>query len=345
MGIQDRDAVIIDCIRTPMGRSKDGVFRNVRAEDMSAHLVNALFARNPKLDPKEVDDVIWGCVIQTLEQGINIARNMALLTTLPHTVPAQTVNRLCGSSMQAIHSAAQGIMSGQGDCYVIGGVEHMGHVPMTHGADINPRLSKHVAKASVMMGLTAELLGKMHNIGRRQQDEFALRSQQRAQSATVEGKFKNEIVPLAGHDQDGAPVSCDYDEVIRADTSLDALSSLPPVFDPRNGTVTAGSSSALSDGAAAMIVMSGARAKALSIEPLAKVRAMTIAGVDPSIMGYGPVPATQLALQRAGLKMEDIDCVELNEAFAAQSLAVLKDLGLLEVLDDKVNLNGGEQQF
>lgn len=341
MAYQPRDAVIVDCVRTPMGRSKNGIFRHVRAEDMSAHLVNALFVRNPALDPAEVDDVIWGCVNQTLEQGINIARNMSLLTVLPHHVPAQTVNRLCGSSMQALHSAAQGVMSGQGDFYIVGGVEHMGHVPMTHGADINPRLSKHVAKASTMMGLTAELLGRMHDFDRDQQDRFALRSQQRAHRASQAGKFGNEIVPLSGHDQDGAPLSCDFDEVIRADTSLEALAALPAVFDPRNGTVTAGSSSALSDGAAAMVVMSGERARDLGVQPVARLRAMASAGVDPSIMGYGPVPATQKALQRAGLTVADLDFIELNEAFAAQALPVLKDLGLLEVLDDKVNLNGG----
>lgn len=341
MRFDPRDAVIVDCVRTPMGRSKNGIFRNVRAEDMSAHLVNALFERNVEMDPGEVDDVIWGCVNQTLEQGINIARNMALLTRLPHAIPAQTVNRLCGSSMQALHNAVQGIMSGQGDCYIVGGVEHMGHVPMTHGADINPRLSKYVAKAATMMGLTAELLARMHNIDRAQQDAFALRSQQRAHSATEAGKFNNEIVPLAGHDQDGLPVSCDYDEVIRADTSREGLAALKPVFDPQNGTVTAGSSSALSDGASAMVIVSGEHARSLGLDPIARVRAMAIAGVDPSIMGYGPVPATQKALRRAGLTIEAIDFVELNEAFAAQSLPVLKDLGLLDVMDEKVNLNGG----
>ncbi len=341
MNIKPRDAVIVDCVRTPMGRSKDGVFRNVRAEDMSAHMVNALFERNPQLDPVTVDDVIWGCVIQTLEQGINIARNMALLTVLPHSVPAQTVNRLCGSSMQAIHTAAQGVMSGQGDFYVVGGVEHMGHVPMTHGADINPKLSKYVAKAATMMGLTAELLGRIHKIDRAQQDAFALRSQQRAHHATITGAFADEIVPLAGHDQDGRPVSCRVDEVIRAETTLEALAELRPVFDPVNGTVTAGSSSALSDGASAMIVMSGQRASEVGIAPIARIRGMAVAGVDPSIMGYGPVPATSMALRRAGVSMEDIDFVELNEAFAAQALPVLKDLALLEVMDTKVNLNGG----
>jgi len=341
MALNGREAVVIDSVRTPMGRSRDGMFRNVRAEDLSAHLVNSLFRRNPAVDPAEVDDVIWGCVNQTLEQGVNIARNMALLTDIPHTVPAQTVNRLCGSSMQAIHSAAQAIQSDNGDLFVVGGVEHMGHVPMDHGIDINPALSKHVAKAAGMMGLTAELLARMHGITREQQDQFGARSQQRAHAAAIEGRFDSQIVPTQGHDASGMKVVCSADEVIRPDSTLEALAGLKPVFDPVNGTVTAGTSSAISDGASALIVMSSERATSLGLEPVAKIRSMAIAGVDPSIMGYGPVPASRKALDRAGLKMEDIDIVELNEAFAAQSLPVLKDLGLLEDMDEKVNLNGG----
>lgn len=341
MGVNGRDAVVIDCVRTPMGRSKNGVFRNTRAEDLSAHLVNELFQRNPQVDAAEVDDVVWGCVNQTLEQGVNIARNMALLTDIPHAVPAQTVNRLCGSSMQAIHSAAQSIISGNGDVFIVGGVEHMGHIPIDHGIDINPRLSKHIAKAAGIMGLTAELLGRMHGITRAQQDEFGARSHQRAHVATESGRFKQQIVPTAGHDENGCKTTCDIDEVIRPETTVEILAGLKPVFDPVNGTVTAGTSSALSDGAAAMIMLSAERAKSLGAKPVAKIRSMAIAGVDPSIMGYGPVPASQKALERAGLTMDDIDFVELNEAFAAQALPVLKDLNLMDVIDDKVNLNGG----
>ena len=341
MTLNGRDAVVIDCVRTPMGRSKNGVFRNIRAEDLSAHLVNALFERNPEVDPAEIDDVVWGCVNQTLEQGVNIARNMALLTGIPHSVPAQTVNRLCGSSMQAIHSAAQSVMSGCGDVFVVGGVEHMGHLPIDHGVDINPRLSKHIAKASGVMGLTAELLARMHGITREQQDEFGARSHQRAHAAATEGRFKNQLVPTEGHDPNGTRILCDVDEVVRPETTVEILAGLKPVFDPVNGTVTAGTSSALSDGASAMLITSSERAKSMGASPMARVRAMAVAGVDPSIMGYGPVPATSKALQRAGLKIEDIDYVELNEAFAAQSLPVLKDLSLLEKLDEKVNLNGG----
>lgn len=338
---EDRTAVVVDCVRTPMGRSRNGVFRNVRAENLSAHLVEALFDRNPDVDPAEVDDVMWGCVNQTLEQGANVARNMALLTRLPAAVPAQTINRLCGSSMQALHGAAQAIMSGAGDVYLVGGVEHMGHLPMDHGIDINPALGRHAARAAASMGMTAELLARLHKVSRRQQDEFGARSQQRAHAATVEGRFRNEIVPVTGHDESGGLKRCGSDEVIRPDTTVEVLSELEPAFDPVNGTVTAGTSSAISDGASAMLVMSAERAGVLGLRVRAGVRAMAVAGVDPSIMGYGPVPAARRALERAGLSVGDIDCVELNEAFAAQSLPVLRDLGLLDDLDDKVNLNGG----
>ncbi|MCG7584251.1 acetyl-CoA C-acyltransferase FadA [Photobacterium sp. OFAV2-7] len=335
------NVVIVDCIRTPMGRSKGGAFRNVRAEDLSAHLMQGLLARNPQVDPASIEDIYWGCVQQTLEQGFNVARNAALLAGIPHTVGATTVNRLCGSSMQALHDAARTIMVGDADTCLIGGVEHMGHVPMNHGVDFHPGLSKSVAKAAGMMGLTAEMLGRMHGISREMQDEFAARSHQRAQAATVEGRFKNEILATEGHDETGALKLFDYDEVIRPETTVETLAGLRPVFDPANGTVTAGTSSALSDGASAMLVMSEEKAKALGLTIRARVKSMAIAGCDPSIMGYGPVPATQKALKRAGLTMGDIGMVELNEAFAAQSLPCAKDLGLLDKVDEKVNLNGG----
>ncbi|ADN74225.1 3-ketoacyl-CoA thiolase [Ferrimonas balearica DSM 9799] len=334
-------AVIVDCIRTPMGRSKGGVFRNVRAETLSAHLMSQLLIRNPALDPNELEDVIWGCVQQTLEQGFNVARNASLLAGLPKSVGAVTVNRLCGSSMQALHDATRAIAVGDGDAFIIGGVEHMGHVPMNHGVDFHPGLAKSVAKAAGMMGLTAEMLGKMHGITRAQQDAFGARSHQRAHAATLEGRFDNEIVAIEGHDADGSLIQVRHDEVIRPETTVESLGALRPVFDPVNGTVTAGTSSALSDGAAAMLVMSEAKAKALGLPIRARIKSMAIAGCDPSIMGYGPVPATQKALKRAGLTIQDIDLVELNEAFAAQSLPCVKDLGLMDQVDDKVNLNGG----
>lgn len=341
MSLNPRDAVIVDAVRTPMGKSKNGQFRYVRAERLSASLIEALMARNPNWNPKETEDVIWGCVNQTKEQGMNIARNIAMLAELPREVAAQTINRLCGSSMQALHTAAMGIATGNGDVFVIGGVEHMGHVAMDHGIDLNPEGSKHYAKASNLMGLTAEMLSRMHGINRQQQDEFALRSHLNAWEATLEGRWKNEIVAIEGHDANGFKILCEIDEVIRQDASLEALQTLKPVFDPKGGTVTAGSSSALSDGAAAMLVMSAEHAQAEGLTIRAKIRAMAVAGCDAAIMGYGPVPATKKALKRAGLTMDDIDCVELNEAFAAQSLPVAKDLKLLDKIDDKVNLNGG----
>ncbi|WED26717.1 acetyl-CoA C-acyltransferase FadA [Vibrio sp. DW001] len=335
------NVVIVDCLRTPMGRSKGGAFRNVRAEDLSAHLMKGILARNPKVDPNQIEDIYWGCVQQTLEQGFNIARNAALLAGLPKQIGAVTVNRLCGSSMQALHDASRAIMVGDAEICLIGGVEHMGHVPMSHGVDFHPGLSKNVAKAAGMMGLTAEMLSKLHGVSRQQQDEFAARSHARAQAATVEGRFKNEILPTEGHAADGSLIQLDFDEVIRPETTVEGLSKLRPVFDPVNGTVTAGTSSALSDGASAMLVMSEDKAKELGIPIRARIRSMAVSGCDPSIMGYGPVPATQKALMRAGLSVQDLGVIELNEAFAAQSLPCVKDLGLADVVDDKINLNGG----
>lgn len=335
------NVVIVDCIRTPMGRSKGGVFRNVRAEDLSAHLMKSLLTRNPAVESSAIEDIYWGCVQQTLEQGFNIARNAALLAGVPHSVGATTVNRLCGSSMQALHDAARAIMVGDGDTFMIGGVEHMGHVPMNHGVDFHPGLSKSVAKAAGMMGLTAEMLGRMHGISRQMQDEFAARSHARAHAATVEGRFRQEIAPIEGHDANGLLTLVEDDEVIRPETTVESLANLRPAFDPVTGTVTAGTSSALSDGASAMLVMSEEKAKSLGLPIRTRIRAMSVAGCDPSIMGYGPVPATQKALKRAGLSIDDIDLVELNEAFAAQSLPCVKDLGLMDKVDEKVNLNGG----
>lgn len=336
-----KNAVIVDAIRTPMAKSKAGAYRNVRAEELSAHLMRQILARNPALNAGEIEDIIWGCVQQTLEQCYNIGRNAALLTDIPKTVSAQTVNRLCGSSMTAIHMATQGIWSGQGDFYLTGGVEHMGHVPMTYGVDFNPALAKTTSKGAGSMGLTAELLARMYGVTRTQQDEFATRSHQKAHEATVKGRFKNEIVATPSHDEMGVPGMMSTDEVIRPETTVETLSKLPSVFDPKNGTVTAGNSSALSDGASCVIIMSEERAKALGLKPLARILSMASTGCEPSLMGYGPVASSKKALERAGLKMDQMDIIELNEAFAAQSIPVLKDLGLLDVMDKKVNLNGG----
>lgn len=335
------EVVVIDCVRTPMGRSKGGVFRNVRAETMSAHLMTKLLERNPNLDPSEIEDIIWGCVQQTKEQGFNVARNAQLLTKIPRSTGASTVNRLCGSSMQALHDAASGIMTGRGDVYMIGGVEHMGHVPMTYNIDFHPGLAKYTAKASGSMGMTAELLGRQNAISREMQDEFGARSHQNAYKAQQNGGWDNEIVAIEGHDQDGLLTLVDQDEVIRPETTVQALSSLRPVFDPVNGSVTAGTSSAISDGAAAMLLMSAEKAKALGLTPRARIKSMAVAGCDAAIMGFGPVPATQKALKRAGMTMDDIEVAEFNEAFAAQALSCIKQLGWLDVYDEKVNLKGG----
>ncbi len=341
MSLNPRDAVIVDYARTSMGRSKNGQFRNKRADSLSAELVAGLLARNPKLDPSEINDIIWGCVLQRMEQGFNIARQIGILAGIPHSVPAQTVNRLCGSSMSALQTAVANIISGLGDVYLVGGVEHLGHLPMYDSVDMNPQLSLSTAKAAGNMGITAEYLGQIHGIGREQQDAFAARSHQRAEQAWGNGHFDNEVIAVSAHDESGAAIMAKKDETIRPETTTESLAELRPVFDPKYGTVTAGSSSQLSDGASSILIMSAEKAQALGITPIAKIRAMAIAGVDPSIMGYGPVPATKAALERVGLTMGDIEAVELNEAFAAQALPVLKDLGLLDSMDDKVNLYGG----
>ena len=335
------EAVFVDAVRTPMGRSKGGMFRNVRAENLSAALINELLSRYPELNPEDVEDVIWGCVNQTKEQGFNIARFVSLMTPLPHSCSAQTVNRLCGSSMTAVHTAAMSIMCGQGNVFFCGGVEHMGHVPMDHGIDPNPKTSKFSAKASGMMGLTAEMLSIQYKLTREDQDLFALRSHTNASQATKSKRFAKEIVEIEGHDEEGKLMLCKEDEVIRHDATMEGLAALHPVFNPVSGTVTAGNSSAISDGASAVLMMSAKKAKDLGLKPIAKVKAMATAGVDPSIMGYGPVPAVNKALKRGKLNIDDINLFELNEAFAAQSLPVMRDLKIDEVMDEKVNLNGG----
>lgn len=336
-----KNVVIVDAARTPMGRSKGGMFRHRRADNLAADLVEQVLARNPNVDPNEIEDVLFGCVQQTLEQAYNIARTICLQTSLPLSVSAQTINRNCGSSMSALHIASASIMANQGDIFLCGGVEHMGHVPMDHGVDPNPQGSLYYAKASNLMGLTAEMVSRMYKISREEQDHFALRSHKNASKARETGLFKDEIIPMEGHDANGGLNRFDYDEVIRDDTTFEALSKLAPVFDPRHGTVTAGNSSAISDGASCLLVMSEERAKQLRCNILARVRSMATAGIEPSIMGLGPVPAVKKALQRASLKISDIDLFELNEAFAAQSLGVLKALDISDYAEKKVNIHGG----
>lgn len=267
MSLNPRDAVIVDYARTAMGRSKNGVYRHVRADDMSAELLKKFLQRNDKLDPAEIDDLIWGCVMQRDEQGFNVARFILLRAGLPHTIPAQTVNRLCGSSMSALHTAAASIRTGLGDVYVVGGVEHMGHLNMMEHVSPNPMLGRYIAKAAGSMGMTAEYLAMMHGIQRREMDEFGARSHQRAAAATREGKFNREIIAIEGHDDDGVPYLVETDQTIRPDTTVEKLAKLKPAFDPKHGQVTAGTSSQITDGASIMLVMSAERARPWAWNP------------------------------------------------------------------------------
>jgi acetyl-CoA acyltransferase len=334
-----RHAVVIDSVRTPIGRAhaEKGIFRDVRADDLSADLLRALLDR-VGLPPSTIEDIHWGCVKQQGEQGFNIGRMAALIAGMPIEVGAATVNRLCGSSLQAINQAAQSIAAHCEDVQIAGGVEHMDHIPMESGFDASPRLFYQHSPATMNMGLTAENLAMRYRISRREQDEFALRSHQRAAQATDSGAFAREIIPTWGRDEEGRRKTIIEDQCIRRDTSLEALSALKPAFMPEGGTVTAGNSSPLNVGAAALLIMSEERAGQLGLKPKVKIRAMAVAGVDPSVMGIGPVPATHKVLERAGLKLDDIDLIEINEAFAAQTLTVIK---LLKANPEKVNVRGG----
>ena len=334
-----RQAVVIEAVRTPVARAhaEKGFYRDVRADDLSADMMRAVLDRVP-FPANQVEDIHWGCVKQEKEQGFNVARMAALIAGFPVEVPATTVNRLCGSSLQAINQAAQSIMAGVDDVQIAGGVEHMQHIPMEAGFDPSQRFQYLHSIATLSMGLTAENLARKYKIGRREQDEFALRSHQKAAQATDSGAFKNEIVPTWGRDEEGRRVLVTQDQCIRRETSLESLGALKPAFAPEIGSVTAGNSSPLNAGAAALLLMSADRAKELGLKPKVKIRAMAVAGVDPSVMGLGPVPAVHKVLERAGLKLGDIDLIEINEAFAAQSLAVLK---LLKADPEKVNVRGG----
>lgn len=332
-------AVVVDAVRTPVGRAhpERGVFRDRRSDDLAVAVVRALVERSG-IDGDLVEDVVLGNTQQTLEQGMNIARIVALMAGLPATTGGATVNRLCGSSLQALNQAAHAIMAGMADVQIVGGLEHMHHLPMDHGVDINPRLFAHTSKGALMMGVTAEFLAQTQDISREDQDRFALRSHQRAAAAQESGDFAREIIPVMGKDEAGLERLVDRDQTVRPDTSMEALAALAPVFVPKTGTVTAGNSSPLNDGAAALLVMSEDRAAALGLEPLARIKASAVVGVDPCVMGTGPVPAVKKVLERAGMSLDQIDLIELNEAFAAQALACIRLLGLD---DDKVNVRGG----
>ena len=332
-------AVVIDAVRTPIGRAdaRAGCFRDVRSDELSAALIADLVERTA-VEPGLIEDVRWGCVQQQGEQGYDIARIAVLMAGLPIETGGVTVNRNCASSLQAINDAAMSIMAGCEDVQIAGGVEHMHHIPMTKDYDPAPGLFRKYSEAIMHMGLTAEYLSNKYAIGRVQQDEFALRSHQLADEATRSGQFTGEVIPTWGRDHDGRKTRITRDQCIREDCSLEGLEALPPAFNPAGGSVTAGNSSPINVGAAAVMMMSEATATDLGLEPIARVRAMAVAGVDPTEMGIGPVPAVHKALQRAKLTLDDIDCIEINEAFAVQVLSVMK---LLDIDASRVNTRGG----
>jgi acetyl-CoA acyltransferase len=334
-----RHAVIIDAVRTPVGRasSDKGYFRDVRAEDLSAHVMRAIVERTG-IEKSLIEDVRWGCVQQQGEQGFDIARIASLAADLPIEAGGVTINRNCASSLQAINDSAMSIAAGCEDVQIAGGVEHMDHVPMSKDYNPYPGVLKKHSEAIMNMGITAEYLAAKYRVSREKQDEFAYRSHHLAAQATEKGAFKSEVVPTWGRDDAGRKVLLTTDQCIRPDTSVEALSKLPPAFNPAGGSVTAGNSSPINVGACALLVMSEEKAVELGMKPMARIKAMAVAGVNPEEMGIGPVPAIHKALKRAGLSLADIDCFELNEAFAVQVLAVMKLLGMKE---DKVNLRGG----
>ncbi len=332
-------AVVVDCLRTPIGRAhKDkGVYRDVRSDDLAATVVRSLVERTG-INPAAIEDVVLGNTQQQGEQGFCVARNVALLAGLPIETGGAAVNRLCGSSLQALNQATHAIMAGFEDVQIVGGLEHMHHIPMDQDVDINPKLFQRTSKGALHMGITAEFLAQSYGISRDEQDAFAMRSHQRAAAAWASGGFKKEVVPVYGRDEQGNRILVEQDQTVRADCTMESLGKLQPAFMPVVGTVTAGNSSPLNDGAAVLLVMSEDSAKELGLTPLVRIVATAVVGVDPAVMGTGPVPATKKVLKRAGLTLADIDLIELNEAFAAQSLACMQMLGLDP---DKVNVRGG----
>jgi 3-oxoadipyl-CoA thiolase len=348
-----REAWIVDAVRTPIGRY-GGALAGVRPDDLAAAVIRAIVERTG-LDPAEIEDVILGCANQAGEDNRDVARMALLLAGLPVEVGGLTVNRLCGSGLQAINSAAHAIAVGDGDVFIAGGVESMTRAPYVMAkADaawdrgprelqdttlgwrfVNPKLAELYYPYS--MGETAENVAERWEVGRDLQDAFALRSQQRAVAAIENGHFSDQIVPISVPQRKGDPIVVDRDEHPRADTSTEALARLRPAFRD-GGTVTAGNSSGINDGASAVLVVEAARARQLGLRPMARIVATAVAGVDPAVMGIGPIPATRKALKRAGLSVDDLDLVELNEAFASQSIVCINELGLDP---EKVNVDGG----
>ena len=322
-------AVIAGYARSPFTPAKKGALAKSRPDDVAAAVVDRLLS-DTGIDPSLVDDLVVGCAFPEAEQGYNLARIITFLSELPETVPGVTINRFCGSSMQAIHDAAARVNAGHGDAFIAGGVESMTRIPMT---GFNPMPNPNLpSETMTSMGVTAENLSKLHKIGREEQEQFAIESHARASAAREAGSFAEEIVPI-----ETPSGTVDQDGCIRPGTDSEALARLRPAFDAK-GTVTAGTSSPLTDGAAFVFVCSEEFAAEHGLEPMARIKSAAVSGCAPEIMGIGPVEASKKALDRAGLSLEDIDIVELNEAFAAQSLAVIGELGLDH---DKVNLEGG----
>ena len=342
-----REAVIVSAVRTPVGKAPRGTLKDTRPDEMAAAVIADAVRRVPGLDSREVDDVVLGCALPEAEQGLNVARIAALRAGLPHTVSGQTINRFCSSGLQAIAIAAEHIMSGFADVIVAGGTESMSLMPGQAGHQFrpNPDLVAHWPEVYISMGLTAENVARAYGVSRQDQDAFAYRSHRRAAEAISSGKFADEITPLTvkrwESDGDGRPkateVTFSTDEGVRYDTSPEALAKLKPVF-ARDGVVTAGNSSQTSDGAAAVVVMSAEKATRLNLHPLGVFRSFATAGVPPEIMGIGPVDAVPKAVRLAGLSLSEINLIELNEAFAAQTLAVMRQLDLDP---ETVNVNGG----
>ena len=342
-----RDAVIVAASRTAVGKAKKGVTQNERSDEMMATVIRELLRQTDgKLDPAQIDDVLIGCAMPEGSQGLNFARPITLRAGLPVDVPAQTVNRFCASGLQTVASAAERIMANSADVILAGGAETMSLVPMSgFRLSPNPYLIENNPDVYMGMGLTAEHVAEEWHVTREQQDTFAARSHQRTAAATDAGKFREEIIPVqieeCGLDANGRPyermITFDTDEHLRRETTVAGLSKLPAVF-KTNGSVTAGNSSPLSDGAAGVLVMDSDTAASLGLTPLARFVGFAVAGVPPHLMGIGPIKAIPKVLARAGLTLADIDLIELNEAFAAQALAVINTLGMD---DEKVNVNGG----
>jgi acetyl-CoA acyltransferase len=341
-----REAVIVSAVRTAVGKAPKGTLRNTRPDEMGAAVIKEAIARAPGLDQKEIEDVVMGCAMPEAEQGMNVARAAAIRAGLPVETSAMTINRFCSSGLQSIALAADRIRTGAADCIIAGGLETMSMIPMGgHIIRPNPYLVEHYPDFYLNMGLATENVARKYEITREEQDQFALQSHQRAAAALDQGKFRDETVPLEVTfeelDEKGRKlkrqVTFAEDEGVRRDSSLEGLAKLKPAFHVK-GTITAGNASQMSDGAAAAVVMSDERARALGLKPLARFVAYATAGCPPEEMGIGPVFAIPKVLKIAGLSLDQIDVIELNEAFAAQSLAVIKELGLDQ---EKVNVNGG----